>query len=365
MRSEAEEKADFTRIRYAQCWEDADILVPALAIKNGETVVSIASAGDNTFSLLSQGPAKVYALDLSAAQLACLDYRKAAYACLNYEEFLQAIGVRATHHRLALYHRLREEMAPSNRDYWDQHLDWVQSGIVGVGKFENYFNIFSTKLLPLVHSTKRIDQMLKGGTKAERVKFYEETWNNQRWKLMFKFFFSRQVMGRLGRDPSFFEYVEGSVADRILERTAYAIKELNPAENPYMHWILRGCFGEVLPHALREENFEAIKNNLPALEVRQQSLEAFIAEMPEASVDAYNLSDIFEYMSNSQMEQLYEGLLRAGKSGARIAYWNMLAPRACPEKFQSEVACCIDKAESLFKQDKAFFYSAFRIEEVK
>ena len=61
---------------------------------------------------------------------------------------------------------------------------------------------------------------------------------------MFQLFFSRVVMGRLGRDPEFFAHVEGSVATRILQRTRHALTVLNPADNPYIHWILRGTHGD-------------------------------------------------------------------------------------------------------------------------
>src|SRR5437763_16682991 len=56
MRSEAAERADFSGIRYAQCWEDADILLAALEPGPGKRCLSIASAGDNTLALLSRNP---------------------------------------------------------------------------------------------------------------------------------------------------------------------------------------------------------------------------------------------------------------------------------------------------------------------
>ena len=49
--------------------------------------------------------------------------------------------------------------------------------------------------------------------------------------------------------------------------------------------------------------------------------------------------------------------------GARLAYWNMLAPRSRPENLASEIQPLRELSESLFKQDKAFFYSAFIVEE--
>src|SRR5438128_5242263 len=90
--SEAAGRADFSGIRYAQCWEDADILLEALDIRPGDVCLSIASAGDNTLALLARSPARVIAVDLSAAQLACLELRVAAYRELNHAELLELIG---------------------------------------------------------------------------------------------------------------------------------------------------------------------------------------------------------------------------------------------------------------------------------
>src|SRR5258707_2351719 len=68
LRSAIAEQADFSTIRYAQCWEDAEILLEALDIQPGDTCLSIASAGDNTLALLTRAPGRVIALDLSQSQ---------------------------------------------------------------------------------------------------------------------------------------------------------------------------------------------------------------------------------------------------------------------------------------------------------
>ena len=59
MSSEIAAKASFEIIRYAQCWEDADILVKGLDVKEGDVCLSIASAGDNSFAMLVNNPKKV------------------------------------------------------------------------------------------------------------------------------------------------------------------------------------------------------------------------------------------------------------------------------------------------------------------
>jgi S-adenosylmethionine-diacylglycerol 3-amino-3-carboxypropyl transferase len=364
MSSEAASHADFSVIRYAQCWEDADILMEGLGIRPGDTCLSIASAGDNSLAMLALGAGRVIALDLNPVQLACLELRVAAYRELSHPELLELIGSRPSTRRSDLYRRCSPLLSSDARAFWDAHAVEVKSGIGGAGKFERYFDLFRGRIMPLVHSLSTIEQLLDGGDLATRERFYREEWDTWRWRLLFRVFFSRFVMGRLGRDPSFFRYVEGNVADRILARTRHALTALNPADNPYLQWILTGRHTSALPFALRPENFEAIRSNLDRLEWHCLPLETFLEQEAVASIDCFNLSDIFEYMSGENYHRLLERLVRSGRSGGRMAYWNMLAPRRRPVAMADRLRPLTDLSTRLFLQDKAFFYSDFVVEEI-
>ena len=356
--------ADFSHIRYAQCWEDADILVEALAPSRGGTYVSIASAGDNALAILSKAPDKVVALDMNPAQLACVALRVAAYKNLTHAELLELIGSRPSTRREALYKRCRTALDKDVRRFWDQRNHLVQGGIGAAGKFEEYFTLFRRRVMPLIHLKKRITHLLQGGSVGRCEAFYEQHWNTWRWRALFKLFFSRFVMGRLGRDPSFFRYVEGSVAQRILSRTRYALTQLNPHDNPYLQWILTGSHPYALPYALREENFEVIRNHLDRFEWRLASIEEYLCDAGKNAIAGFNLSDIFEYMSDENYRSLLDKLVTSSQSGARLAYWNMLVPRSAPTDFANRLTSKSELARQLFLQDKAFFYSAFVVEEV-
>lgn len=363
-RSEAADHADFSTIRYAQCWEDADILVEGLNIGPGDSCLSIGSAGDNALALLTAGAGRVLALDLNPAQMCCLALRVAAYRELSHGELLELIGSRPSTRRPELYRRCRPLLETSHRQFWDSNPRAIDTGIGGAGKFEHYFALFRRKVLPLVHSRATVDRLLTHRDREERDDFYDRHWNTWRWRLLFALFFSRRVMGWLGRDPSFFRYVQGSVADRILLRTHHALTELDPAANPYLHWILKGYHGETLPRALRPEHFDTIRDNLDQLECHLMPLEQLLDRLSPGEVDAFNLSDIFEYMSEANYHDLLARICRVGRSGGRLAYWNMLAPRSRPTAMEGMLRPLKGLADRLFHQDKAFFYSAFVVEEI-
>jgi S-adenosylmethionine-diacylglycerol 3-amino-3-carboxypropyl transferase len=363
MRSEAAQRADFSGIRYAQCWEDADILLEALNPGPGKRCLSIASAGDNTLALLARAPQRVLAIDLSPAQLACLELRVAAYRALDHPDLLALIGSRPCDRRLRLYDACRSHLSLASRAFWDDRRTLLERGLGSAGKFERYFATFRTRVLPLVHSRSRVRALFEPRSQHERLIFFDDQWNNLRWTLLFRVFFSRRVMGALGRDPAFFRYVKGSVADRILARARYAMTGLAPAENPYLHWIMLGSHGDALPFALREENFELIRRCLDALEWRCCALEQVLDGAEK--FDCFNLSDIFEYVSPQAHEELLRLIVASSRPSARLAYWNMLAPRSRPRSMSPLLDPLDDLSESLFRKDKAFFYSAFVVEQVR
>ena len=365
--TEVAARADFSGIRYAQCWEDADVLVDGLDVQPGDVCLSICSAGDNTLALLTRDPSRVIAVDLSPAQLACLKLRIAGYRALEHGEFLELIGSRPSARRSQLYRRCRDAggLDQAARTFWDAHPQAIEQGIGAHGKFESYFRIFRRRVLPWVHSRSRVDALLAPKGAEQRRAFYDRVWDTIRWRTMFRVFFSRRVMATLGRDPEFFKYVEGSVGERILARCRHALRELDPGENPYIHWILRETHGTALPLALRAEHFETIRTRVDRVQAHLGSIESWLDQDDGATrFDRFNLSDIFEYMSEASTETLLRRLVGVSNPGARLLYWNMLAPRSRPESMSALLTPLGDLGGQLLAKDKAFFYSRVIVEQV-
>lgn len=318
------------------------------------------------------------AADLSPAQLALVELKVAAVRNLEHAEALAFLGVEpagaGTLHpdRLATFDRLSGELTPAARAYWQARRPLIAAGVLHQGRFEEYFRLFRTRILPLVHRRRTVLALLTERSRDERRRFYDDTWDNWRWRLIFRLFFSRFAMGRLGRDPEFFRYVEGSVADRILERCRYALTELDPHRNPYVEYILTGNFARRRPRWLEPDVYRALGANLdrltlvhgPVQEAGRRFATGAAGSEPTEGFDGFNLSDIFEYLDTETVRAVYEELLAVARPGARLAYWNLLVPRRCPEPLRHRVRPR-PEADGLFARDRAFFYSAFVLEEAR
>jgi S-adenosylmethionine-diacylglycerol 3-amino-3-carboxypropyl transferase len=365
MISEAARHADFDSVlRYGQCWEDADIMLAGLDIRPDDTCLSIASAGENTLSLLTRSPRRVVAVDLNPAQIAALELRVAAFRELTHPELLELIGCRRSVRRADLYARCRAQLSATARRFWDDRPQGVADGIGSAGKFERYFRLFRTRILPLAHRRATVRALLEPRQLEERRRFYDDRWDTVAWRFLFRIFFSRSVLGRLARDPSFFRYANGSVAAQLRQRVRHALAELEPAANPYLTWILAGEHAGALPHALRPENHEIIRANLDRLEWHCMAVEALPKAAFGDGLDRANLSNVFEYLSPENSRSLLARLADCARPGARFAYWNMMVDRRGAGYLPDRLRALPNIADPLFLADKAFFYRRFIVEEV-
>ena len=383
MKSEVKEnRVDFSLIRYSQCWEDTEVLLESLNIQENDICFGILSAGDNVFSMLAENPEKVVALDISFPQIALAKLKKEVFNSFSYDEMLEFMGVTKSDRRIEMYDRIKENLDKEVKEYWDFNREAIENGIIHTGKFEKFFKIFREKILPFVHNRKRVEKLLEDKPEQERVDYDDKYWNKFRWKLMFKLFFSKYIVGKLGRDKEFFRYAEKNISEEMKERSRYALCELSPHENPYINYILTGNYRkDCLPYFLRKENFDKIRKNIHKVEIIQSSVEEYLDKI-DFKIDKFNLSDIFEYMSVENYSKLMEKIYDNANEDALLTYWNLIVERNSEKldykKTDSEIAVngkeknvdgkkferMKELDSRLHKRDMTFFYTDFVVEKV-
>lgn len=353
-------RARFDFIRYASCWEDADILLDALRIGSGDNCFSIGSAGDNSLAMLAKDPAMVVAVDFNPAQHANIELKIQAFKHFSFDEVLGFLGIDECEcsQRLKMYDLIKSGLSYYTHSFWERHRELIEEGIVHVGKFERFFYIFRTKIVPLMHNCGTVRQFLEQKSIQDQHEFYERIWDNFRWKLLFRIFFSKFMVGRLGRDPEFFKYVDADVAGSFKKKADHNFTEIPIYTNPYTNYIFSGNFPRhALPFYLRKENFELIKSRIDRLKLHLGDINSCIDRYPDVKFDVFNLSDIFEYMSMQEFLDELTYLLKGATKGSRFAFWHLLVDRFFPEKFP--IVYEKELSDKLTSEDKAPFYKRF------
>ena len=368
LESEVAKRADFGQVRYAQSWEDPESLQGAIRPDGDSRVLSIAAAGDNSFALLVQGAGRVVSVDMSPAQCALVELKRAAILTLSHEELLRFLGATDGSDRHQLYLRARAQLPIGAREWWDSQPQLIAQGVLHVGKLENMFRIFRTRVHPALHSPRTTRAAFEPRTRLQREAFWHDRWNNRRWQLLIRMFFSEAVIAKLGRDKSFFDHVRIDVSKHYSARAYHAFVELDPSTNPFLQYILFGRYLD-LEHGhpyLAPQHFETLRDRLDRLEVVNAEMEQYLGTCEPGAFTGFNLSDIFEWMSDDLHERVYRAIVRTAAPDATLAYWNNLVPRSAPRSLLDSGAVTTDRdlAVRLHDADRSFLYRDFHVDRV-
>lgn len=354
-------EVDHSYVRYSNVWEDPNILIEGLAIQSDHKVLSIASAGDNAFALLAQGPKLLVAIDLNQVQLYLMELKKVAIHELDHKDFIAFLGYRENKDRWQTYLNISSQLSSNAKEYWDNRKKEINEGVIYCGKFEKYLKTFATKFLPFIHSKKQIAELFNQKSEQEQREFYNTVWNNWRWKLMFKFFFSKIIMGFFGRDPAFLAEVKVNVGNTIMEKAAIHLKSTYAQNNPILFYCLNGHFDSYLPYYAKEVNYKKVKLNLKNLHIEYGYAQEAVHKY--GKFDRFNLSNIFEYMNTEIFEMTSKALINGGNHHSRFAYWNLMVKREISSLEPKLVRFSDDK--NWAKRDQGFFYMQYIVEELK
>lgn len=353
-------------INYSQCWEDPRILAEALAVNSNDIVLSITSGGDNTLALLLFNPRNIVSIDLNPVQNHLLELKMSAARNLRYNEYLEFLGVVESGRRHALFEKVRMGISSVASAWWSNNRSLIAEGVINGGRFERFTIRFARYVLPLIHSQKTVRNLLSTRTIEEQQEFFQKTWNSKLWRFAFALVSSRFVLKRFARQRGMFAYAEGqTIADAYRDRFERNLASVPIADNFFLQYSLTGRYGGSLPPYLEENGYARLRE-MPAsiLAIKTDTLLSYLQSAPSNTFSKFNLSDIFEVLSQEQNDLLWEQIVRTSTNGAVVAYWNNLVKRTYPSRLSHQVYDDKKNANALHVKDRSFFYGSFHVNRI-
>jgi S-adenosylmethionine-diacylglycerol 3-amino-3-carboxypropyl transferase len=352
-------------LRYSRVWEDHALIDHALTITPKDDVLMIASAGCNVLNLLLHEPRRIVAIDLNPSQTALLELKIAAARMLDHAGFLELLGV-TRGHALQRYDAVRRLLSWDARTWWDANIWMLAYGVERTGRLDRFIGDFQRDHVARLHPPELIDRLFATRDLTARQRLVDEELLTPEFIREFLAYFTRDSLAGRGRHPAQFRYVqELDVAGWFLARFRWACTALPVRGNFYLERFLRDERSEPAWRApyLRPENYERLQRLVSRVEVVTSDVESYLAERPATFTKAA-LSDVFEYMSPEAAERSFAALAEAMPAGGRLAYWNLFVPRESPASLRDRIRPLPLLARALWRRDRAWFYSAFHVDEV-
>lgn len=363
MSVKSQHQVELFDLLFGMSWEDPESDRRALMIQPGETLITVTSGACNTLTLLLEDPGKIYAIDINPSQSYLLELKRAAVRKLEYDELRAFLGVVPCEQRLQIFESLRGDLSESAFRYWTSKAEAVRKGVVNAGKYESFIRLFS-RFVGVLQGKARIDGLFRCETLKQQHEYFDRTWNTVQWRLLFKLLANRRVLAKRGLTTDYFKFDDGSSSfpESFLRRAKRAMCEI-PIESNYFlaQYLLAGYRSEeAVPAFLLRENLPVVRERLDRIEVVTSPAQEWLAQLPDASIDCFSLSNICELMSSDETGRLFAEVARSAKPGARICFRNLIVPRGVPESLQSEIKLQEKLSLDLIAKDRSFVYSCVR-----
>lgn len=326
----------FRRLVYTQIWEDPAIDMAALALRPGERVLSIASAGCNAIAYLTEDPASVTAVDLNPAHLALARLKAGVIAAApDHDALIRFFGTADDSRNVAWFDReIAARLDPETRSWW-QARDWRgrrRIQFFARGFFAHGLLGRSIGLLHLLAGALRVD--LAAGLRQPDVAA-QAAWFEQNIAPVFANRFvqwlcrSPLVVYNLGIPPAQYQALCEGRPERMADVLCDRVRRLattGPSAENYFAWQAFGRRYPVeggdqgLPPYLQARHFAGIKARIGRVDFRHATLRGHLETQPASSLDAYVLLDAQDWMTPAELCALWTEIRRTARPGARVVF---------------------------------------------
>lgn len=374
----------FNSFIYNQIWEDPQVDLAALELKPDSRVLTIASGGCNLLNYLVAKPASIVAVDLNPYHM-CLTRLK--IACLqhlpDYETFFNFFG-RANHPNNAdnYYNYVSPHLDEMSRSYWEND-HWLRRtrGKTRIHYFnENFYRYtrsgyFLRFLHALGHMTQvDLEQLLSLSNIEEQEKFFEA-----KISPLFDKWFVRKLSNwsfsvfSLGIPPQQCEAMRHEGNGQLAEVYRQRVKRLAcgfPIRTNYFAWQSFGlrydCESrQAVPDYLKQVHYDTIKQHSQRIETHITTLDDYLKEQPDHSLDRFVLLDSQDWMKPHVIQKLWEEIARVGKPGSRIIFRTAASPSPIETALSPELRAkfdCLERAsQELHAYDRSAIYGGFHL----
>lgn len=347
------------RIRYSLVWEASATLYAGLEIQPHDRLLIITSAGCNVLNALLKKPAQVVAIDLNPVQNKLLKLKKHIILQHPHTVFRGLLGLEGEAAVEQAWQQVQQTLPAAEQGFWLSFFKQHPKGILAAGKLEAYLNGFYHTLDG--STQEKLKMLLSFDEVAEQWAFFMRELHPTAFRSQFIEYFDEQNLSK-GRDPKLFRYAEESGGESFYLRLMQQLVSAPVKRNFFFRFFFFGPEGlpeRILPPSYRAENYSLLRSQLSKLQIVDGEAVDYLLSEKGAAINKASLSNIFEYTSRQEFEDVCHALFECSSRSLRILFWNLLQDQAVGSSYaQEEVEA---RAGQLSAPEACFYFRNVRV----
>ncbi|MEI6061663.1 MAG: DUF3419 family protein [Bacteroidota bacterium] len=295
-------------------------------LQASDHVLSVVSGGEVPLALISMNnEIKLTAADISEPQVKLCRLKLLAAVYLEFPingKFLGYSEFEGTCRKKIYYETIRPHLPAGDASFWDHNMAFIEKGIINAGRFEQYIK----KIRFVAHlfiGKKNIQRLISCRSIGEQSKvFHDHIASRKSLQLLFKIAFHPAIYRKRGLQEQALMHAGKSTGEKFYSRFRdFCISGL-ASENYFLQYFLTGtCIsGIAFPEFLQPANKQRLIHNMKGFELVSTSLQAALSENEKGFFNKIHLSNLGDWLSEDEFNQLRTLINKTCKPGTRICY---------------------------------------------
>lgn len=291
-------------------WIDPETDFKGLNLQIGCSIVSVCGGGCHALAYLTKQPSVIHIIDTNMTQLAMFEIKAKAFQHLpDHNAVYQFLGPANHADNLKRYQRhIRIHLSEESSAIWQAR------NLLGQPRY-HYFKKH-------LYRQGARDQLLQGFWKTAKLFGIDisqisncSTLEEQRFR------YTNTIEKALNKPWSKL-FADLPACREILDRFNRYCSRYLLKDNYFTAYYLGQTSQNqaALPVYLQEANYAAIKKNISKIHQHHTHLQQFLKQQPEASIDAFQLLDIQDNMSDQEIIHLWDSIEKSADIGAKVIF---------------------------------------------
>jgi len=327
-------------------------------------VLSVASGGEVPLTLLCLNEQiHITAVDLMPSQIMLCRLKLFAALYVNFPlngRFLGYAPMKGAERRDLFNRQIKPHLAAEEQAFWEQHLPYIERGVVGLGRFERY--IGKMRLVArLFIGDRNLKALIACKTTIEQQSVFSNniaTRKSLRW--LFRMAFHPRIYKNRGLQQQALINARTDTGQRFYRRFELFCTGTPASTNYFLQYFLTGKCNtpESFPEYLQPRYKDRLLTNYPNLEFRHSSFQDALREKGPAYFNRIHFSNLGDWMDSSEFSVTMQLLTTHCLPGTKIVYRYLQKDHLFNNDFKG---ITVDKsvADAAQNHDRFPFYTTY------